>query len=302
MEKLRFTSLLDSENDLIPYDRRSYAVSVDKERQSFSRALKMIVEAERRKALVMLATTIGHYPWLAKTGAEGRSREEKLADFLHAAAVAHQPRSQNEEKLYGIAALFDGLFGDFLQSLTDHGLDRRVLIVVTGDHGLRMRTEFESLRMEVEHGDVAFNVPFLLYGPGLFEKQIALPYVTSHVDITPTLLALMGIAEDSWLHHGTHMLDQRLRQRVTFMLNTNLSPVSGFHWHGCHYTLNDFTGKTEVKGRSWDANSETTDASECDHPAAVLPDATIRLILEAAHSQFRLTLAYFSQRRAAHAQ
>jgi hypothetical protein len=125
--------------------------------------------------------------------------------------------------------------------------------------------------------------------------------VTSHVDITPTLLALMGIAEESWLHHGTHMLDRRLRHRVTFMLNTNLSPVSGFHWHGCHYTLNDFTGKTEVRGRSSDANSETTEASECDHPTAVLPDTAIRSILEAANRQFQITLAYFKQRQAAHA-
>ncbi len=110
--------------------------------------------------------------------------------------------------------MFDELMGEFLQSLKDHGLDDQVLIVVTGDHGFRMRTEFESVGLQAEHGDVAFNVPFLLYGPGLFEKQIRLPYVTSHVDIAPTLLALSGIQDDSWLHHGTHMLDQRLSERV----------------------------------------------------------------------------------------
>jgi hypothetical protein len=296
-----FTNLLDSENDPVPFDRSSYAVSVDKERQSFSRALGAIIDAEGRKskAVVMLATTIGHYPWLANPGVEGRSNAEKVSSFLRAAAMAHQTEGQgNEEKLYGIAALFDELLGEFLQALTEHGLDEQVLIVVTGDHGLRMRTEFESLGLEVEHGDAAFNVPFLLYGPGLFEKQIRLPYVTSHVDIAPTLLALTGIKGDSWLHHGAHVLDQRLRDRVTFMMNTNLSPVSGFHWRGCHYTLNDLTGKTQVRGSSPNVDSDSVETSKCDYSEAVLPDGSIRPILEAANRHFQITLAYFQHRQA----
>jgi arylsulfatase A-like enzyme len=271
-----FTNLVDTEDDPIPFDRSSYSVMVEKERQSFLRVFRAITEAESRntKAFVMVGTTIGHYPWPAKPGAEQRS---------------------NEEKLFGIAALFDELLGEFLQSLNDRGLGDQVLIVVTGDHGFRMRTEFESVGLKAEHGDVAFNVPFLLYGPGLFEKQIRLPYVTSHVDIAPTLLALTGIQNDSWLHHGTNMLDQRLRDRATFMMNTNLSPVSGFRWNGCHYTLNDLTGKIQVREASHKANFHQ---SECGRSAAVLPDHAVRSMLQAADRQFRLTLAYFKQRTA----
>ena len=156
-----------------------------------------------------------------------------------------------------------------------------------------MRTEFESVGLKAEHGDVAFNVPFLLYGPGLFEKQIRLPYVTSHVDIAPTLLALTGIQDDSWLHHGTHMLDQRLSERVTFMMNTNLSPVSGFRWNGCHYTLNDLTGKVQVRDVS---SIESRETSQCDGTSATLSDDAVRSMLEAANRQFQLTLANFHQR------
>jgi phosphoglycerol transferase MdoB-like AlkP superfamily enzyme len=215
---------------------------------------------------------------------------------MPASTAATSEGRSNEAKLYGIAALFDELFGEFLQALTNHGLNDKVLIVVTGDHGFRMRTEFESLGLEVEHGDAAFNVPFLLYAPGLFEQQIRVPYVTSHVDITPTLLALTGIKDDSWLHHGTHMLDQRLRNRVTFMLNTNLSPVSGFHWNGCHYTLNDLTGKTQVRDSPSHGASQFGEASKCHHTSDVLSDEAIRSTLEAADRHFGLTLAYFKQR------
>jgi hypothetical protein len=275
-ENFGFAHLLDSDGDVIPFDRKSYSITVDKERQSFERALKAIIDAESRKtkAMVLLATTIGHYPWLAKPGGESAG---------------------NEETLYRIAALFDELFGEFLKSLKKHGLEDQVLIVVTGDHGFRMRTEFESLGLEAEHGDPAFNVPFLLYGPGLFERQIRLPYVTSHVDIAPTLLALMGIHEDSWLHHGGHLLDQRLRDRVTFMMNTNLSPVSGFRWKGCHYTLNDLTGKTEVREATPSADFRN---SECGRGAAILSDDAVRSMLQGADRQFQLTLAYFKHRKA----
>ena len=270
-----FTNLFDTENDPKPFDRSSYSVTVDKERQSFVRAVQAINDAESRqkKAFVMVGTTIGHYPWAAKPGAEGRSSEEKLFD---------------------IAAMFDELMGEFLQSLNDRGLGDQVLIVVTGDHGFRMRTEFESVGLKPEHGDVAFNVPFLLYGPGLFEKQIRVPYVTSHVDIAPTLLALSGVQDDSWLHHGTNMLDQRIRNRATFMMNTNLSPVSGFRWNGCHYTLNHLTGKTQVREGSLDGNFRR---SECGRSASILSDNAVRSMLQAADRQFQLTLAYFKHRR-----
>jgi phosphoglycerol transferase MdoB-like AlkP superfamily enzyme len=269
-----FTNLMDTEDDPIAFDRSSYSVTVDKERQSFLRALRAVTAAEsqNRRAFVMLGTTIGHYPWPAKPGEEGRS---------------------NEEKVFEIAALFDRLLGEFLQSLKDHGLDDQVLIAVTGDHGFRMRTEFESMGLKAEHGDVAFNVPFLLYGSGLFEKQIRIPYVTSHVDIAPTLLALSGIRDDSWLHHGTNMLDQRIRNRATFMMNTNLSPVSGFRLNGCHSTLNDLTGEVQVRDGS---STEYLAASQCDRTSTILSPDTVRSMLEAANRQFQLTLAYFHQR------
>jgi phosphoglycerol transferase MdoB-like AlkP superfamily enzyme len=225
----------------------------------------------------MLGTTIGHYPWPAKPGAKDRS---------------------NEQKMFDIAALFDELLGEFLQSLNDRGLGDQVLIAITGDHGFRMRTEFESVGLKAEHGDIAFNVPFLLYGPGLFEKQIPIPYVTSHVDIAPTLLALSGIQDDSWLHHGTNMLDQRLRSRATFMMNTNLSPVSGFRWNGCHYTLNDLTGQVQVRGGSSSLESEPIQTSQCHEASAVLSDETVKAMLESAKRQFQITLTHFQQRKA----
>jgi hypothetical protein len=99
------------------------------------------------------------------------------------------------------------------------------------------------------------------------------------------------------LHHGGHILDQRLRNRVTFMMNTNLSPVSGFRWNGCHYTLNDLTWKVHVRGGSANANSEPAEASTCDDGSAVLSDEDVKSMLAAANRQFQVAFAYFQQRK-----
>jgi phosphoglycerol transferase MdoB-like AlkP superfamily enzyme len=272
-----FANLLDSEDDAVPFDRSSYAVTIDKERQSFLRAFEAITHAESlgKKAFVMVGTTIGHYPWPNKPGAEGQN---------------------NEKKLFGIAALFDELLGVFLRSLDERGLGEQVLIVVTGDHGFRMRTEFESVGLKPGYGDAAFNVPFLLYGPGLFEKQIRLPYATSHVDIAPTLLALTGIRQDKWLHHGTNMLDSRLRDRVTFMMNTNLSPVSGFHWQGCHYTVNDLTRRVQIRTSAVE-DTELLEDPRCNPGSSKLSDDAVRSILQGASRQFQMALTYFQRRK-----
>jgi len=276
-----FDHLLDSDGDAVPFDRNSYMVTVQKERQSFARAWQAIAAAERRnqKAMVLLATTLGHYPWVATPESEA---------------------GNNVQSLHKIAKVFDGLLGELLDSIEKDGLLKQVLIVITGDHGFRMRTEFESVGLRAEHGDVAFNVPFLLYGPGLFDREIRLPYVTSHVDIAPTLLALLGIEETAWLHHGTNMLDQRLRYRATFMMNTNLSPISGFRLHDCHYTFNDLTGQVRAFASQWDMNSNSEQRSLCS--ADRLSDETVRNMLKTAEHQFQTSLSYFQQRASSRTQ
>ncbi len=196
------------------------------------------------------------------------------------------------------ATLFDELLGEFLHSLTKQGLANDVLIVVTGDHGLRIRAEFESLGEECGDRDVAFNVPFLLYAPGLFESHVRLTYDTSHVDITPTLLALSGINSDSWLHHGGNMLDQRLRDRVTFMMNGDVSPVQGFHWNGCDYTVNSLTGQVRVRPGAATVEREPLEPSDLEQRGARLSDEAVRSTLERADRLFETTAAYFHQRKA----
>ena len=274
-ERFGFEQLLDNEDDRVPFDGSSFALTAEKERRSFQRAQAAILDAERkgRRAFVTLATTIGHSPWVSRPGEEARP---------------------GREKLHAIAVLFDELLGDLLRELENNGLQDEIVIVVTGDHGLRTRAEFESLAEPVVHGEVAFNVPFLLYAPGVLSHQVRLPYVTSHVDIAPTLLRLSGLEnEPSWLHHGTDVLDQRLRDRVTFMLNTNLAPVSGFTYRGCHYTLSELSGRTTVSPAPADGDAASPGNLACDPPRNTLRDQEVRSQLEGVNRISQRTFAYY---------
>ena len=202
-----------------------------RETKSIALALSAILDAERRgrKALVVVATHIGHWPWLFPD--EGQ----------HLSPPA---------KLMATAKLFDKLMARFLDLLAAHGLSDETIVVVTGDHGLRFNVEFTSLAEPPRYGDAMFNVPFLMYAPALFPKQVRLPYATSHVDIAPTLLDLTSTPCDECIHHGDDMLDRRLADRITFMSSAafpGLYPVDGFHFKDQFYAFSQLLNRVTVR-------------------------------------------------------
>jgi hypothetical protein len=70
----------------------------------------------------------------------------------------------------------------------------RTLIVVTADHGLRTRAEYPELPPG-EVNDYSFRVPLLVYAPRSVRHTLELEGLTSHIDLVPTVLALLGIPD-----------------------------------------------------------------------------------------------------------
>lgn len=93
----------------------------------------------------------------------------------------------------GEAEYMDGCYKQLLDGVTRLGLRENTLIVITSDHGEGM---FEHGRMGHAFGHYAElgNVPLVLVGDGLTGQGVALSTVTSHLDIVPTVLDLMGVA------------------------------------------------------------------------------------------------------------
>jgi len=266
---LGFRNLLD-ETDRSTHEESAFEVLVENERETFARIGDAVLAADShgRKALVLAATALGHFEWKAPRGDEGLPSAEKLRGF---------------------ARTFDALMAELLERLEAHGLRDQVLVVVTGDHGLRYAAEFESLGETPDHGDLEFNVPFLLYAPGLIEHTVRLPYVTSHVDIAPTLLALVGIDPSALLLHGSNMLDARMAERTTFFLDADLAPVGGMQRAGVFYSVHYLTGQVGTRidprlprGAGPPLASATVEAT-LEAAGAVL-DATACVLLERAAS------------------
>jgi sulfatase-like protein len=280
VKDLGFMSIEDITTDSVRHTSGDpFDLAVARERRSLARALDRIDDARshRSHAFVFIATILGHFPWNAPVPAKSHSGAAKLA-------VINQT--------------LDTLVGEFLQGVKERGLSDSIIVVVTGDHGLRSNGEFESLGEAMRFGTISFNVPFILYSPGLFDQGVRLAHVTSHVDIAPTLYDLVGISSDSLLLHGASMLDPAVGQRMTFMFNNSLRPVDGYYKDGWLFIYNAFTGEARAERVPGDIARAAAPGFSLGAPSSVTFNASVAGTLDRAAGIFDTTSAYFLQRRA----
>ena len=109
----------------------------------------------------------------------------------------------------GEVEYIDGCFGQLLDGLKALGLDSHTAILLTSDHGEGM---YEHGRMGHAFGHYAelADVPLVLLVPSLVKTRTRLPVVTSHIDIAPTVMDLMGV-EPHALVQGMSLLPIALR-------------------------------------------------------------------------------------------
>ena len=221
---LGFDTVIDSK---VRRDDGVYEVLERAEEVAFDTAFARVAHAQAHghKAAVFIGTMLGHGPWPAAKGQEA----------LDGAARLHR-----------IALVFDQLFARLLERLAQDGLREEVIILVVGDHGLRYAEEFGSLGRTYSHSDLSFKVPFLLYAPGLLDATVHVPHATSHVDISPTLLHLVGEPTEGLLYHGGYVLDGRLANRILYLSNSRLGPLDGLHYHDQHFTFHALSGVAEL--------------------------------------------------------
>lgn len=264
LEDQGFAAILDADAYQGPASADEFTTSVDRERWSFAQALDRVAtaSAHKRHAFVTVATTLGHFPWRAPPT---------------------MGNAASSDRMRAMAMTLDTLTGSLLHELDALHLRDSTIVIVTGDHGLRYTAEYQSLALTTRSEDVDFKVPFLLHAPGLLRKRVDIPYATSHVDIAPTVYYLLGIPSDSMLLHGENMLDTRLADRATFLMNTGLYPVDGFTLRGRRFTSNRITGASRV--------TPALSAAERSRYGSV--DTQIGSRLDSANHLFNLTAAHF---------
>jgi len=120
-------------------------------------------------------------------------------------------------RYWGLVSQVDMSVGNILKELDDLGLSENTIVVYTSDHGDMMGAH--SL---VEKGLVfeeSARVPLLIRFPAMFKESGLLESRISLIDIVPTILDLMGIAEPDNLQGKSlvpHMQGETLEENYVF--------------------------------------------------------------------------------------
>jgi phosphoglycerol transferase MdoB-like AlkP superfamily enzyme len=175
--------------------------------------------ARRQRFVAAFFPEIGHDPYRELSGHTSKSELERG----HVLAV-HQ----------------DAWLGELLDELQRDGALDNTVIVLTADHGLRFLTVQDGYRVGVllSHGkveDVTMRVPMLIYVPGVLKHSILIDFPTSHIDIAPTLLDLLGISAGRELEQGSSIFSPGIEKRRLF-LPMDMFGASGFYYDGSYYS------------------------------------------------------------------
>lgn len=151
------------------------------------------------------------------------------------------PQNQGETDLRrrarGILQVQDAWLGEVLQILRQyHQLDKTI-IVVAGDHGVRTSEEDPAFRSGTID-EYSFHVPLLIYAPRTLHHPVPVSTLTSHIDIVPTVLDLLGIGASQGFEEGSPIWDTNLANRQTYFLAATVFGADGYYSNGRYYMRN----------------------------------------------------------------
>lgn len=143
--------------------------------------------------------------------------------------------------------LQDAWLGELLEVIAAGRRLDRTVIAVTADHGLRTRAEYPPLRVGFL-SDVMFRVPLLVYAPRAIAEPTVVGAPTSHIDLAPTLLALLGAPEAASRMHGVPVWQRTPKDRI-YLLASAYGGADGFVQDGRFYMHQAVSGAVYASDR-----------------------------------------------------
>ena len=164
--------------------------------------MRAAMRAGQRYAIIFFPE-IGHAPWVA----------------LHPDdAVIGRGRA--------LMRLQDGWLAELTATIRAAGRLDRTVIVATADHGVRTRAEDPALPVG-RISDYMFRVPLLMYAPNTLTAPMPVTTPTSHIDLAPTIAALMGNTASAAAMQGVPLW-QRTPQNRLYLLAGPYGGADGF--------------------------------------------------------------------------
>jgi arylsulfatase A-like enzyme len=164
--------------------------------------------------------------------------------------IAHSPypdgasgNSAQELQVRGQALIRqeDAWLGEVLDLLRKDGQLDNTIVVVLGDHGLRALSENPDLRRGTID-ETAFHVPLLVHAPRALNHTEMIPWLTSHIDVVPTLLDLLGAKDGRESEQGTAIWNPALADRTTFFFAKPMFGADGYASRGQFFMWHYFSG------------------------------------------------------------
>jgi choline-sulfatase len=145
------------------------------------------VDRDQSPFLMVLITSVAHDPY-------------ELPAWYQ-----HEPKPDRYEQYLETVRYTDAFVGEVRDQLERRGLSDNTLLCMIGDHGETFRPE--SPRGRWTPFEETIRVPWVIRWPGRVEAGTRIDWPCSQLDVTPTILSLMGFGIDDAAFDGAIALD-----------------------------------------------------------------------------------------------
>ncbi len=124
----------------------------------------------------------------------------------------------------------DMMFGDMIKAIKEKGLYDDALIIYSSDHGEEFY-EYGFFGHNTSFSNAQTNSPFIIKLPNNLKNKVELPenfsnLLTSHSDIVPTILKLIGVKnKSSDYSNGYNLFDKNFHRDYVFCANWNNNAI-----------------------------------------------------------------------------
>lgn len=182
-----------------------------------------------------------------------KSRKQRfLAIFLP--QISHGPWFKTNTSIdifksgHDLALMQLKLLNELIIELEKNKWLQNTLILLTSDHGVRTKIEYPGLQIGFLNS-YSFRVPFFLFAPNALSKTAVFNNVTSHVDILPTLLSLLGVEYNEKRFHGIPIW--RRQDRNVYFLAKDYCAADGY-FDSEEFYMYQYLWDTAYKSRTID--------------------------------------------------
>lgn len=156
-----------------------------------------------------------------------------LPQVAHGPWMALHRESSVLARGHALMLLEDLWVKELVDLLRDLGRLDHTLVAITADHGIRTRAEDPALAIG-RISDYMFRVPLLIHAPNAVASTTMIDVPSSHIDIAPTLLALLGETGSAEHMQGIPLWQRKVQDRLYFWAGA-YGGADGFAQDGAYY-------------------------------------------------------------------